>query len=486
MKTYSTRGLFLGKPEAEAEKKEMITLFEDYFNIEQAIERGAFIITGRKGAGKSAYAVWLQEKAKNNDNLFCSLVKKNDSILEELINMAPEHKLSTSVLFEWIILVRLTQMIIQTGQGKYNRYANAIEEFYDKNAGYININAQEVKELYESKEFNIAPLMKEFVKLHKKSGISSYKAPFYKMLLPLRTIIVEALKMDCYQNINFFVLFDDLDVKFKLDRDKETLMDLIRVARIYNTEYFSDISAHVLLFLRDDIGDKLDGVDSDKNKIFLSYEHGINWYEHQEAIVDERNILLRKFINHRLSLAFERLGIPYEKEDPWLTFVRENEYGKTLFKVVLDYTFYLPRDLIMIFMNLGSHTWNLPITYENIQTLLTEYSSHKKSEIYDELCAIWETEYVDKIFKFLKEVLSDIYEFKEEKGISYDEVLRKLEEHNLPETVFQLLLDYTLLVPVDDKGNVYFNYREKEVFQSFEMYHYKLPAILSRYFNRRT
>ena len=91
MKTYSTRGLFLGKPEAEAEKKEMITLFEDYFNIEQAIERGAFIITGRKGAGKSAYAVWLQEKAKNNDNLFCSLVKKNDSILEELINMAPEH-----------------------------------------------------------------------------------------------------------------------------------------------------------------------------------------------------------------------------------------------------------------------------------------------------------------------------------------------------------------------------------------------------------
>ena len=133
MRTFSTRGLFLGKPEAEAEKKDMIALFEDYFCIEQAIENGAFIITGRKGAGKSAYAVWLQEKAKSTDALYCSLVKKNDSILEEMINMAPEHKLATSVLFEWIILVRLTQMIIQTEQGKYNRYASAIEEFYNKN-----------------------------------------------------------------------------------------------------------------------------------------------------------------------------------------------------------------------------------------------------------------------------------------------------------------------------------------------------------------
>ena len=55
----TTNGMDLGRPEAEAEKCFMLDYFEDYFAITENIQRGRFIISGRKGSGKSAYVVLM-------------------------------------------------------------------------------------------------------------------------------------------------------------------------------------------------------------------------------------------------------------------------------------------------------------------------------------------------------------------------------------------------------------------------------------------
>lgn len=485
-KKYTTEGMYIGKPEAEAERVDTHALFQDYLDIENNIKRGNFIITGRKGAGKSAYAIWLQNKAEHDDQLFCSLVKKDELALEEMIQAVDAQTLKYEALFEWIILVRIVKLVLDSKTGAYLKQISALERFYEKNAGWVSIDKYVIKEILTNKEVNFSPLKGEFGFFSRFLGNKSIKAPFYQMISPLRETLIQVLKMEIFKNINFLLLFDDLDIKFKLTReaDRTMLMDLIRIARRYNTEYFVGTNAKVLLFIRDDIGDRLEGVDSDKSKIFGSYEYCINWYEHDIAQKDETAIMLRKFINHRLALSFERCNIPYNNEDPWLSFVEEEpvaEGQKTQFKYILDHTFYLPRDIINLFKNISDKKLRLPLSKSSVNSLLRDFADVKKQEICDELYVVYDqdVDMVDKLFQVIEKVNSG-------RDVTYMQILGYLDELSLPHKEFHTLLEYSLLVPVNKTTNhFFFNYREKAVSKRFDQYTYRTPKILKLYFNNR-
>lgn len=486
-KTYTTRGLYLGKPEAEGETglknvPSLLDFFEDYTHIEENIERGRFIISGRKGSGKSAYAMWLHEKAKSNDCLYTHIIRKHEFDIEAMIQAIPEKSVHYGALFEWLILVRLVKMILETNQGTYLRQIKALNDFYKKNSGYVDPDKYAITEIISNKEVNFSPLKKEFAWYSRFFGNKSIKAPFYHMIEPLRMTVCEVLRMDIFKDISFFVLFDDLDVKFKLTNpsDKEMLMDLIRITRRYATEYFNDINVKVLLFIRDDIAERLDGVDCDKNKIFESYEYQINWYEHTIAIENENNLLLRRFINRRLSKGFDNIKIPYNHDDPWLSFVDETNNDKTTqFKYLLDYTFYLPRDLMLIFKDIENKDLKLPLSHRDVNNLLKDYSKRKVGEIRDELVAIYTENEIDKIFDVLYEVYSGW-------DVEYDTIVDILQKHELPINVLNILMDYNLLVPVDKDTNfIYFNYREREFDEDWDQYTFRTPKVISKFFQTR-
>jgi hypothetical protein len=485
-KHYTTKGLYIGKPEAEGETTQsglnLLDFFEDYTHIEENIQRGYFIVSGRKGSGKSAYAMWLYEKAKGNDELYTSIIRKNEFDIEAIIQAIPEKDLKFEAFFEWLILVRLVKMILETGQGTYLRQIKSLQDFYSKNSGYINIDKYVITEIVANKEVNFSPLKRDFGFISKVFGNKSIKAPFYQMIEPLRQIITEVLQMEIFKNIFFYVMFDDLDVKFKLTnpQDQIQLMDLIRISRRYTTEYFNGLNAKVIIFIRDDIADRLDGVDCDKNKIFESYDYRINWYEHIIAKGNESQLLLRRFINRRLSKGFDRLNIPYYQEDPWLSFIDESNNDKTTqFKYILDYTFYLPRDLMLIFKNIENKDLRLPLSHTDVNLLLKEYSKRKVGEIRDELVAIYDKTSIDKIFDVLRDINNGW-------DVEYKTVLNIIIKYGLPTQTFNTLVDYNLLIPVEkETGHLYFNYREKELDGEWEQYTYRTPKVLSKYFQTR-
>lgn len=480
--TYTTQNLYLGKPEAEAEnvnkQQNLSAFYEDFLNIEHQVRNGYFIISGRKGTGKSAYAWHLMALSENNENLYCNLVKKNDFNLEEIVQNLSGEQIKYESLFEWIILTRIVKLILDSKRGKSHHLIKAIADFYKKNAGFVDIDKYTVTEILTNKEVNFSPLKNNFGFFRSLFGSKSIKAPFYRMIQPLREVLQQIVSMPLLEDVEFYILFDDLDVNFKLynENDCTMLMDLVRIVRRYNTEYFRDSAVRILILMRDDIADRLVGVDCDKNKIFNSYEHVISWYDHDMAQKDERNILLRRFINKRLAIAFKQLDIPYNIQDPWLTFVKEMDYeAKSSFKYILDHTFYIPRDLIMIFKDVGSKNMQLPLSHDDINSLLRDYSKMKRNEIEDELVALYTKEQIKSIFDSLKDVCNSW-------DANYSMVIDILKEHGLEESDFDNLLDYSLLIPIDKNGHMYFNYREKKMTNSYGDYMYNTPKILTLYF----
>lgn len=478
----------MGTTEAEGENNPgqgIREYYEDYLEIKNAVASGKFIITGRKGVGKTAFVKYLCNNSSLDNEMLCSLVKYNTKTLVKIIQGIPDEISDKYCLVhEWIILSEMVKLLLKNTNAKYSDGYDAIRKFSEKNSGILDITKWMTvsQEQTTSFEVNFYDLWKwkpgKFGKSFKSSQI---RAPFYSLIPSLRNIISEILAYDVCEGINFFVIFDDLDIGLDLNNDqhKNELMDLIRIARDYNTLYFPSQESRVLLMLRDDIAMRLDGIAPDKNKIFSSYEYNLNWYDSDKDL-SEKNSHIRAFINRRIAIGLEKLGIEYDHSDAWNSLVEEGYspvyYPKSAFKFVLDCTFYRPRDLIALFKDIGKCNYPIPIGPENMKTLISKYAYWNAMEIKDELSNLFSRKDIETIFGLLRRI-SDSRE-----GFSYDEIVSEIGRLHLREDTFAILLDYCLIVPMDKQEYFYYSYREKIRLEHEEDYRYKLSKALYIHF----
>lgn len=478
MAKYTTKNLFLGFPEAEAEAKNMLDLYQDYMGIEDALKRGKFIITGRKGSGKSAYAVWLNEEAKKSREIWCKIIKHNDRTLEQIFRMRTNAGVDSVVLFEWIIVYNLIMLITDSEEGRYGEFASKLYEFRRDNAKLINEGVYNLEELVLRGGFDLKSLRVPILKIFGVAEKKLYKADFFSTLHYLKAILIAAMRQENLREIRYYIIFDDLDVKFKLNNetDKVRLVDLIRTARDYNTSHLLGTESRVLLLLRDDISAKLSGVECDTNKILESYEHHIEWYNRQ----DDGN-RLRQFINRRIELAVRRNNINLEVDDYWEWLVGPIIDDKASFKYVLDNTFYLPRDIITIFQDIADLSMHIPLTEKDIDSLLEKYSKSKIHEIRNELVALWSEPKIDAVMEMLGEMFDLICDGE---VITYERLLEIAQEFDISEDDIDILTEYSLIIPKDIASKkLFIKYREKVPTRNKTRYSYGLHKVLMLYYN---
>ncbi len=478
----TTRGIFLGLPEAEVEnsQNDITQVFIDCTGIDEAVKNGKFLICGRKGSGKSAYAIYEKRRDNIADQRLTTIVHKEDFALEELINHEGADSNKRNVLFEWLILVKIVDLILESRIGEYLQEIRSLSEFKTKNAGLCKIDQYNIDYILNESEVNFAPLKSKFGLIRRLFAAKTIKAPFYKMVGPLRQVIMEVLKMPVFGKADFKIIFDDLDVRFKLSdsRDREMLSDLIRIAKRYNTEYINGTCAKIILMLRDDIIDKLPGEDGDLAKTISSATHKINWYT-VDTYGDGRHSLLRNMINKRITAAMSRMGQNWsDVKDPWAKFVETTIADKPSFKYVLDYTFYLPRDLMAIFKDIATKNMKLPLSQTDIDLLITDYSHEKKREICDELAAHFPYSHINSIIELLAKVDAKY-------DTTYDDIREWFAQSELDISTLPTLIALNLIIPVDNKGKFYFNYRERIPTGHISSYKFTVPYILTRYFESR-
>lgn len=484
----TTRGFALGVPEAEGEilngKLSFLNCFDDYLHTMEQILNGKFIIVGRKGSGKSAIAKYIMETAgKKEENIGCSLIVPHEYNLEKLIQSIPSNLSSPEdIIFEWLIETRLVKAILESKRATYSKGIQALSQFYKKNSGIVDVDQLMVLERNEEQQnqVNINPLKIFSFIIGRSFQAKEVRAPFYRLIPALRDILKEVLAYDDLKDYEFYIMFDDLDVNFKLSdaSDKNRLLSLIRVARDYNNKYFKGTNAKVLLFLRDDISERLDGVNSDKTKMLESYSTRLYWYEHNIARYDEKKILLRQLINKRLQANFENFNIPFNHDDPWKSFVAEdyNAYGdRGSFRYILDFTFYRPRDIITIFKDVGNHDYTLPLSTNVVKGLLKVYFQVNVREIKDELSNLYTASQIQNIFSLFSAIA-------EEPHMAFEDVMRHAGQLGLTKADIENLIDYSYLVLNDDQNRQYFRYREDPIRASLKDYLYTLPKSLYGYF----
>lgn len=490
----TTANIYLGAPEAEAENREGLSLldfYEDYIGVNEALLGGKFIFTGRKGAGKSAIVKYISDSSSEENEMFSTTIRKQDLDLQKAINALPSQLADkSSLLYEWVILISYVKLILQCQIENYTQQYKALSDFQKKNSGMLNVDQWMTtsSNIEQGWQVNFSALQKifpaEISKVYKNTTI---RAPFYTLIPALREIVAKIFSFDVYKKYNFYVMFDDLDINFKLCNleHKLDLMNLVRVTKQYNTVYIKNSNIRVLIMMRDDVSAELDGIAPDKNKIFTSYEYRLNWYNYNK-VTNEKDILLRKFINHRIKKSFKKVHLNYNEEDPWLSLVDNTpclQYNnKTAFKYILDFTFYRPRDLLLLFKDIEKSRYPIPIQPLNVEKMLQSFANTFMNEIKDELSIAFQEKESQERTKAVMDLLKTMAFHNGD--ISYPDIISKMGELSLEQQVFELLCKYNLIIPRDKSKRQYFTYRERPVIGNREDYGYTLPKGILLYFNQ--
>lgn len=414
--------LYIGAPEAEAEslptsKVSLKDVYVDYHNLYEELSNEKYILLGRKGCGKSAFAEFSYLSSLDDANLFCSFISQDNITLEKLVQLGKENEIEHTKdhLFKWLIYTNIIKMFFENEAAQQAGGYKLLKEFIKKNNGYIDINTGEIVELVKKHSFEInIEQFKRFFRgrFNKDVQIKESRAAFYKLLPHLEEVVVDVLTNNLnVVNANSYVLFfDDLDIDFHANEQSsvETLIQLIRTTKHVNNSVFAknNAKAKVIVLIRDDIERILCSKAADISKLFSSYSAHLDWYEEQyNSTNDEDSLALKKMINKRIKNAYKLANLNLDNHGkPWETLIKDDFSPKTSFKYICDHTMFRPRDLILVFKPLESGKYKLPLDKWNINNLLGQYSAELVKELSNELSSYYSDMQIQNIFDALKKI----------------------------------------------------------------------------------
>jgi len=143
-----------------------------YLNVFPELNSEKFIITGRKGAGKSAIAEFIHYSATNDANTFCDFIKTRDLDTNKIVQIGKAEGLpiEEKLLFEWIILTKLIKLLTEDQSVQTIKEFKDLNIFLQRNSGLVDIKNYEITEIVRNKslEVNIEYFKRVFTSLFKK------------------------------------------------------------------------------------------------------------------------------------------------------------------------------------------------------------------------------------------------------------------------------------------------------------------------------
>ncbi len=395
MDASSFKKINFGESSAEKEKAHSPNLLLEGFldergDINEVIAGARFLIYGQKGSGKSAICsrVELIADSRNLSVKTYTLERLNYNAFEGMDTKKEAPEIKNTRSWEMVLHTALLGM-----------YSN------DPNLKSISGKKKAKQVIKELQRLNILPIddIYSLVKKVSKSELTANvevikyknetqkKFDYTKLYDNLRVAV-----NDSQPSKKCILFIDGLDsVITTRDNQKNVLSGLLRASKIINEEMQTNsINVKIVVLCRTDLLNMLS--DPNKQKIIDDYGLELNWYQHG---LEHININLIKLLNLRAKTSLEK------EIDIFSEFFPKTTGNKETFKFILDYTRYIPRDLIRL-MNEIKKMYVKPMQKNHFITAIKEYSSnYLYGEIRDELLGIAESEkQVEDIFNLLSEM----------------------------------------------------------------------------------
>ena len=418
---------------ADGDTESRLENFLDLFytgnnKYEEIMDNNHFIISGRKGTGKTILAKYIQ--LKHNKKLYITKYEKlNKMYLEEYIHMEnPDINVNDRILFQdYYLMLQLAHIIVDNenyksfksfkdGYGcikgfykriKYKQALVALRRYYDEICPQDKFKDVERKTLRKIMSSITVGYKKNSNKFDMQNQLEESSEKKQKLTNFFeRQRVLKKLVYECLKYITIILFIDDLDETRIEDKKHRTsfLISLVKKVNDINKEDVMYRShSKIILLLRDDISREFASNDPNIQKIITDCSVELNWF------YDYSNSQLSDMIMHKIKASNKQF------KDYSLQKVRDKLFPKKKkqqdpFDYIVRYGFGRPRDVITYLNNIKK---NFP-SYTNFSLQIIRkselaYSKDILAEIKSEMTLTWDSNQIEDVFKLLREFAKDTF-----------------------------------------------------------------------------
>lgn len=393
------RDVFIGKVDVndEIRLKNFIELYYDKDSISETITRDSiFLVTGRKGTGKSYFANYLLKISEQNDKLFCKVCDQDTYNREKIskIKSASVGKDQSTLLWKWIIYSQFTEMIIEKRKFKkyipfttthklykvYKKINKRLDVIY-KPKGKVIANASKYGGIINSPD----KIMGISGENQSQSSTQYDVVEYYENIPLLEELLINSLKHEK----GFLLIFDDLDeldgATNKSIEYNNSILGLIKTVKELNAKIY-DYEHKAIIMLRSDIIRSLMLHSANLNKHTAECNITLNWFEDKNKINPSEHPLIIMVLKKVKATVPEYSNYSYEELYKHL--FPEKVNNKDPFSFLLDHSFGRPRDLVAYLNKVKDIEKDSEVHYfsaKSIRKAKKKYARWFLQELYNEI-----------------------------------------------------------------------------------------------------
>lgn len=450
----------IGYVDAKTEVSEISDFSKYYYDglmmSEKIDARVKYIITGRKGSGKTLLAYFYCEKRrKKNRQSINEVVSLKNITLQAMAKYKDNSCIGNDFfMWKWVVLIEYCKWLLSDQSlqptEEYLRCASIIKELIPEKKTIFNVISSESGISLEVLGQKIGLSMKG----QKEKAICNYEE------------IIENFEKDIIEiaissKIEINIVFDDLDDKYYHEEKyyiamKEFIEAVDSINEIFRK---SEIESKILIVLRSDIFRKLRGPNIGKIKRDSAIE--FDWTTKISLDTPVMKMMLNK--------VRKSLEIPDRLSDTSVYRDLFDEYtnGEPTFKYILNRTMLRPRDLVSyIGFIIEEYPKSKKINGEMVRSVERKYSDYLKEEIRNEMYGMYSDEYIEGIFSLLKlNKMTDFGYF--HINTTFTEYKDKLKIGDLDEAL-NVMFNYSIIGNIKEGyGSPYFSFKYRDVDSMF-------------------
>ena len=413
--------IFVGKADglAEAKRSDFTTLFyngnKNYNLLKE--DKSKFIISGRKGTGKTILAKYYEKEMVKEGSLV-KFVNGNDLLFRHVKELGIE-KISDKCIASFIkytILFEMSTLIIDNKKEvikksnllqririkkRIRKLAELISERrYEGNFSLESFS----KEMKEKSEANISARNKKSMVGAKRE--QTRKENYSKNLYFAVVDNMENMVMELMKDVSLALIFDDVDeYTEKISENKNFQLFFIKIIEIIyeiNEDLCNYIGSNskIILLIRSDIIDSLQTNSSNINKIIIDSQVLLNWFGKVDEGKMENNLLFELILT-KIRNSNEKLKDKTTSEIFEMFFPKKID-GISTVSYIFRYSHGSPRDIVNLLNIIKKENGEATFFKEQFfKSAEKEYSKGFMDELKNEASLYYDSNFIDSSFKLI-------------------------------------------------------------------------------------